>query len=285
MRLAQIGIIVAFVASGCSVEVLHDIDEGQANDIVDQLHRRGIEADKVRITRGNSTSYTLRVSRRDAPRAWRLLRQNNLPRPHRRGLGETFGDVGLVPTVTQEQALMRHALAGELERSLESIDGVVQARVHVVLPEKRAPFASASAKTTTARAAVLLVTRNPAPIKEEAVRQLVSGSVDQLDSDRVNVVITQTQQAMIAGATDMANLSVVGPFRVARSSRGALLATLIIATLVLMVLIMATVVLYRKNREFLQQIARHKVAERDSSSFDTDASLSLIARSLGTQDS
>ena len=70
----------------------------------------------------------------DASRAQRLLSERELPRPRPPGFGEVFGKGSLVPTPTEEHALYLHALAGELARSLEAIDGVVGARVHLGLP-------------------------------------------------------------------------------------------------------------------------------------------------------
>ena len=147
--------LVLCLVTGCRVEVLHDISESEANQVLAALQGQGISADKGRVTEGSKATYTVSVRRSDAPEAWRVLRRQNLPRPQEKGIGEVFGNVGLVPTGTQERALLRHAISGEIARTLNGVDGVQQARVHIVLP-RRDPLAPPETPRREPRAAVLL---------------------------------------------------------------------------------------------------------------------------------
>ena len=225
--------LLVLALGGCRAEIVHDLDEPQANQILDVLNRRAIGARKSRVTRGSAATYTVSVARGDAPRAWRVLREHNLPRPKTKGVGELFGNVGLVPTATQERALMHQALAGELSRTLQRVDGVRDARVHVVLPEKK-PFASGDSKAPEPRASVLLKVGKHAPLTAGEVKRLVAGAVDGLDEKRVSVVIVKAPAAAGGKQHEAPRLASVGPFDVAPGSRGPLLATLI-ALLVLRV--------------------------------------------------
>src|SRR4029079_8098004 len=101
----------------------------------------------------------------DAVRALELLRAAGLPRGQRTGFAEVYGQPSLVPTATEERARYVEALSGEIERTLETVDGVVSARVHLVLEESD-PLDGKS--RVPAQAAVLLKTRPNLPQVKEA---------------------------------------------------------------------------------------------------------------------
>lgn len=77
------------------------------------------------------------------------------------------------------------AIEGELSRSIESIDNVVKARVHIVMPE-RAMFAAEGRKAT---AAVTVKTRGTLSAESvQAIRYLISSSVPELAPEAVSIV-------------------------------------------------------------------------------------------------
>ncbi len=89
------------------------------------------------------------------------------------------------------------AIEGELAKSIQTIQNVTGARVHIVMPE-RAMFAEESRKAT---AAVTVKTRGRIPSETVAsIRYLVSSSVPELSPDAVSVV-DQTG-ALLARAGD-----------------------------------------------------------------------------------
>ena len=94
----------------------------------------------------------------DGTRAVDLLAALGLPRDKRRGFAETYGQPSLIPTPSEERARYLDATAGEIERTLETVEGVVSARVHLVL-EETDPLAVDAKPKSAARAAVLLKAR------------------------------------------------------------------------------------------------------------------------------
>ena len=100
----------------------------------------------------------MRIARHDAGKALDLLRSLGLPRDRRHGFAEVYGQPSLIPTPSEERARYLEALGGEIERTLETADGVVSARVHLVL-EETDPLAVEAKPRTAARAAVLLKVR------------------------------------------------------------------------------------------------------------------------------
>lgn len=77
------------------------------------------------------------------------------------------------------------AIEGELVRSIQSLDAVTGARVHIVMPE-RAMFA---AEARPATASVTVKTRGRLPTETiEAIRYLVSSAVPELSPESVSIV-------------------------------------------------------------------------------------------------
>lgn len=188
--------VLSLLAAGCArEEILHDLDERQAAEVVVALDDGGIAAGKSRAG-GPEGGFTVEVSPADAARALRILADRDLPRPRPPGFGEVFSKGGLVPTATEERALYQHALAGELARSLEGIDGVVGARVHLALAE---PDPLRPGERPAPRAAVLVRCRPAAcasvRVLEAGMRALVAGAADRLEPAAVAVVVAEAREA------------------------------------------------------------------------------------------
>ena len=209
--------------TACSANILHGVDERAANEATASLERAGIGAEKVPdegAAAGAGATYTIRVASGDGTRAVDLLRALGLPRDRRRGFSETYSQPSLIPTPSEERARYLDATAGEIERTLESIDGVVSARVHLVLEESD-PLAVDAKQKTPARAAVLIkARRGSVPIGDLDVQKLVAGSVAGLEPASVGVVMTP---AADPGEVAAAALSPVGPIRITPGTRPLLL--------------------------------------------------------------
>lgn len=189
--------LLALLLAGCGGEpLLHDLAERDANEVLVALDEAGIGAGKER-QEGSEGGWTVTVAAGEAARAHRVLAARELPRPRPPGLGEVFGQGGAVPTPVEEHARLLHALAGELARTVEAIDGVVEARVHLGLPAEDPLRPGARAAP---RAAVLVKCRPAACPElralEPGLRALVAGAAEGLEAGSVAVVVT--------AATDLA---------------------------------------------------------------------------------
>ena len=126
-----------FLLMGCDSEVTlnADLTESDANDIISELAHYDITADK----QIDKTGVTLLVKQSDIDRSVRILNAAGLPHKARTNLGEMFQKNGIISSPLEERARYIYALSQELESTLSQIDGVVLARVSVVLPERVAP--------------------------------------------------------------------------------------------------------------------------------------------------
>ncbi len=180
-------------AIGCGRdEILHGLDEGQANQAVVVLSEAGIAAATHR-DEGTESAWRVEVPRGDILAAQRLLADHGIPRKAQPGFGEVFGKGSIVPTPSEERALYLHALSGELARTIEAIDGVLEARVHLALPPTDP---GRTEPTAPVRGAVLVKAAPGAHARvlplAAGIQSLVAGAVAGLDAAAVSVVVTDS---------------------------------------------------------------------------------------------
>jgi flagellar M-ring protein FliF len=100
----------------------------------------------------------------------------------------------------QEQTSFKRAMEGELSNTIEAIDGVETAVVHLAMPQKEV-FADEQDPTT---ASVLVKTRAGSTLQPEqvqAVVNLVSSSIDGLEDDKVTVADSTGKVLSAPGGT------------------------------------------------------------------------------------
>lgn len=130
-------VLSTLVLVACSepVELQRALPEADANEVIAELAEKNVQASKVQGKEG----VTILVEQRDMARSVRILNAAGLPRVDQTTFGEVFRKEGMISTPMEERARYLYALSQELEHTLSLIDGVIKARVHVVLPEKVAP--------------------------------------------------------------------------------------------------------------------------------------------------
>lgn len=154
-----------------------DLDPAAAQSITEKLKAKGVE---YRLSADGSSI---------------LAPQDKLAELRMAMAGERLGGKIGYDVLDNEQAFgvsasrakmnETRAIEGELAKSIESLDGVDKARVHIVMPE-RAMFATESRKST---AAVTVKTKGRLSSEAVAsVRYLVASSVPELAPEAVSVV-------------------------------------------------------------------------------------------------
>ncbi len=204
----------ALALYGCQTELERGLDESQANAIVVALDQHGIGATKAaEMGGGEEASFAVSVAPDDVAPALAILRSEGLPRETDPGLGEMFGEGSLVPTATEERARMTAALSGELAQSIESIDGVLDARVHIALPQAQA--FGLDAPRPRARASVMVRYRGAtAPYDDPSIQRLVAGAIEDMALEDVAIVGVPSAPA----PESERQLAQLGPFSVSRGS-------------------------------------------------------------------
>lgn len=182
---AACGLAVLVALTGCSQQELYgQLSERQANEMVALLRNQGIDADKQRTKEGGH--FALMVPSSGFAQSVELLHAAGYPRDEHDTLGGVFKKDGFVTTQLEERARFMHALAQELASTIQSIDGVVLARVHLAVPEKR----RFTEKPETSAASVFIKHRPGLDLSPQlgSIKALVVNAIEGLPYESVTVV-------------------------------------------------------------------------------------------------
>ena len=218
IRLLAPGFMLSLVLllSGCgeTVELHRQLSEQEANEVVAELADKHIRAQKVPAKEG----VTVRVSASDISRAVRTLEAAGLPKVARITMGQTFRKEGVISTPLEERARYIYALSQELEATLSNIDGVIVARVHVVLPERVAP-----GEPVQPASASVFIKHDPRlePDNIRArVRRMVASSIPGMSTAVDNAQKLTVVFVPATAYTEQQRLSYFGPFLIPESDLG-----------------------------------------------------------------
>ena len=198
------------ILAGCSdnVELHRQLSEQEANEVIAELADKQIRAQKIPAKDG----VVVRVRANDIGRADRTLEAVGLPKVARSTLGDIFRKEGVISTPLEERARYIYALSQELEATLSNIDGVIVARVHVVLPERVAP-----GEPVQPASASVFIKHDPRLDPDNIqprVRRMVASSIPGMASAIEN---TQKLTVVFVPATayqEQQQLTYLGPFLV-----------------------------------------------------------------------
>jgi type III secretion protein J len=193
MRLgsALLVLLLTLFLGGCAkMPVFTDIEEDEANEMIAVLLRSGIPAEKLP---GEEGTWSVQVQAPDFERSVRLLGELGFPRPKYRGIGDSFQKSGLVSSPAEERIRFVHALSEDIAKTLGEMDGVLSARVHIVLPGND-PYGK---EVQPSSAAVFLKHHPLADLEASvtSVKDLVANSVEGLVGDKVSVVLIPAESA------------------------------------------------------------------------------------------
>ncbi|HLP68219.1 MAG TPA: type III secretion inner membrane ring lipoprotein SctJ [Rhizobium sp.] len=182
--------LMVLALQACSVDLYTNLDEREANEMVAILLSKGIPASRVLQKDGK---LTVTVDEDQFAQAVSALNMAGLPKEKFATLGTVFKQEGLVASPVQERAQMIYALSEELSRTVSEIDGVLSARVHVVLPDNdplQRNAIPASASVFIRHEADLDV--NPLIPR---IKTLVANGISGLSYEKVSVVAVASQRS------------------------------------------------------------------------------------------
>ena len=192
-RVFLVAIVLTFVAVGAMLThwarkpdlrmLYQDLNPEEASKITEKIGEKGI----VYELRAGGTSifvpkehvYQLRLD----------MAKEGLPIGEQGGY-KIFdnGKIGVSPFV--QNVNLKRALQDELAKSIQMIDGVVHARVHIVSSEQTI-FTSEAGKTTSSVVLRLKPGYKLSALNIAAITHLVSGSVEGLTSENVTIIDSQ----------------------------------------------------------------------------------------------
>lgn len=191
-------ILFTFVACN-GFELVHDLNERDANEIIVLLAKNNISAKKQKEIRNQEIFWIVIVGSDDEIQSQSILVANHLPRVRQGGLKGICDEPGMIVTAKFEKCQEILALKGEIINALESVPGVVSADVVLNIPEKE-EFPDENTPTSRPTAAVTVKYLSDANVKtnlsEGNVQDFVANTVDGLDARDVKVIISFFVQKM-----------------------------------------------------------------------------------------
>ena len=120
--------------TACKQQALYSqLTEQEANEIIALMYTAKLPAEKHLV---QGQEYSVTTTKEAFSSAMMLLQAYGLPREKFDSLGDVFRKEGFVSSPLEERARLNHALSQEISHTVSSIDGVVMARVHLVVPER-----------------------------------------------------------------------------------------------------------------------------------------------------
>ncbi|RKH41336.1 flagellar M-ring protein FliF [Corallococcus sicarius] len=177
-------------ASACRERIQHGLDERQANELQTVLVERGLDARKVPES-GKKPTWAIEVTDAQSSDAVRILAELGLPRLAAESGCDVFGGSGLVRSPLEEQLCRIRVMERELEKTLQTVDGVLLARVHLVVPTPPRPGqtptpSKASAMLRTAPGSAARVRKST-----DTLRELIAGGVEGLAPEAVSLLVDE----------------------------------------------------------------------------------------------
>ena len=161
------------------------------------LVRAGVDASKQHADKG----WSIEVGRSHLPKAMEVLKAEGYPRDSYDSLGQVFRKEGFVSTPLEERARLLYALSQELSHTISAIDGVVVARVHLAIPERR-PL---SDEQPPSSASVFIKHKPGSQVvnKAASIKALIVNSVEGLPYENVTVTFFVSEPPACAGGSRM----------------------------------------------------------------------------------
>jgi type III secretion protein J len=185
-RAARLGLVLAtaLLVSACQTDLYSALNEDDANEMLALLMHDGLAAGKVRAKDGTTAIV---IDQAQFAMAVDVLKAHGLPRTKFASINDVFQPSGLIASPVQEQARYIWAIGQELSKTVSQIDGVLTARVQVVLPDN-----DLMKRETTPSSASVFIRYDEGSQASSLVSQiksLVANSVQGLTYDKVSVTL------------------------------------------------------------------------------------------------
>jgi len=171
---------------GCDkhATLMSNLQESQANSVMAALLDAGITCEK---TPGDEGTWNVMINQSQFAQAANLCEEKGLPKRKFMGVGEVFKKSGMVSSPSEERIRFLDATAQDLSRTISMIDGVIDARVHLVVPEND-PFAKNAIPSS---ASVAVRSRWDADVSDAVphIKSVVKNAIEGLKYEKIVVTI------------------------------------------------------------------------------------------------
>jgi len=191
-RVALLTLIVWIAA--CQEQIVHDLSEREANSVISQLSMARLESRKVQQPDGR---WAISVDRDEMIPALSFIETRRVLPSRDATASSTKGS--MIPSREEQWFRYERSVAVSIEESLSALPGVLDARVHVNLPDDDPLFGDSARKGGSG--SVLLVVDGGFGATDEEVAALVGGAAG-IPREVVRVLKTQAVRATIRDVDD-----------------------------------------------------------------------------------
>lgn len=210
IRLICVLFICLLATSACrqSNQLAEGLTETEAQRICVLLQRNGLNAYKSKVGADDIVTWSVNldvppiIGDEQVASAQYILAESDLPRDRNNPLKSAFAKDSLIPTQTEESLRKIAAIQESVELKLESASGVVRAHVSIVLPNPN-PLVESSKQIQASASVFIKYNTQNEPLTAQEVRDLVAGSVEGLDPNRVAIVMKAVAQPDINKFKDL----------------------------------------------------------------------------------
>lgn len=188
-------LLLLLLLTGCgNIQLYTNMPEQTVNEMLALLLNHNLPAKKKP---GDKGTWNLVVERSGFAAAMDVLSANGYPREmYGEFVSEAFKRQGLVSSPREERARFTYAQSVALAQTISQIDGVINARVHLVIPEPN-PLLDVQLPSS---AAVFVKHSQDYDIRGfvPQIKQLVQNSIEGLAYDKISVVLTPSTDPRVA---------------------------------------------------------------------------------------
>ena len=183
IRIILMGLVLMLTA--CKIDLYNKLSEEEANQMLALLILRHIDAEKQA---GKSGDITLKVEKDQFVNAVEILRQYGYPKRKTDTIADLFPSGQLVTSPAQEHAKMTYLKEQQLEKMLNSMDGVIQAQVSIA---EGMASDNAASEVPAPSAAVFIKYSPEANLtnREAEIKSLIHDGIPNLHPENISIVL------------------------------------------------------------------------------------------------
>lgn len=212
-KFVAIALLIAMLTA-CKKDLYSGLSERDANEMISVLVKNGIDASRVP---DKNDMLKIRVAESNFAQAVDVLKQYGYPREQFASMGEVFKKEGLISSPLEEKARYIYALSQHISETLTQIDGVITARVNLVLPKD-----DSFADEINPASASVFIKYDPKTnlLKNKSnIKLIVEKSIEGISYDKITVVMLPAEtksahnivQAMpVGGFQQSARIGLIG---------------------------------------------------------------------------
>lgn len=184
--------LILIILVGCKEqELLKGLDQTQSNEILSLLQSNNISAVKREVPK---EGFMILVNHADFPTAVNLMSNHDLPSRPRLQIAEMFPSDSLISSPRAEKARLYSGIEQRLEQSLQLLQGVISARVHVSYDVETKERVKQKNPVHLSTLVKYDDRNNDASLIISDIKRFLKNSFTDVDYDNISVVLTRPPQ-------------------------------------------------------------------------------------------